>query len=1457
METLERGLQYESTAAKANGTLEQLQLYIRTNNWGSVTDILVSQYPALEREIYQAQHTQIVQDLLETVPAHGISSYATDLRTGIEGLQKNSPLPYTARVREEHLGKVLEKVIARIEQTSTSVEARETTIADKLSKLPLASLPKELQQIRMRKGSSRELLDTAYKLQRRGAFNPKTFPDTQLDQVIAETLTDATMLKMLNEARNSTLETLTTLDALQLQKQELMTQLRQISSPAEAADIRSQLDAIDAKWIRESTRLQDTLQRCQNTKPLGALSENLQPHARKIIYIQYRLGIVLREDQLKALDQLVSNRSLLMQMRMGLGKTSILVPFALEILASEGYNAIGMVPKTQFHSNFDEMDEVTQLVFELAGNQLLFSRQDAPQPITTNSLHIIAQKCEGILKALEAGEYVLTTIESKASLDDKITEVEMAHAKLYGQWKKISDPDQAEAAYLQLMQHQAALDMLYRLKATFEHPNSRLIIDEADSVGRATYSVNSETGKKAMPDAVVRDTVTQLFEIIRTGTGEVESLRNEIFQNNQITLNEDEAITALKKDKMNIALKAVGKEWLQKHAPLLLQAEEPVLDWLIGGPNPFTAEDKTALPPTLYSQLKTLRKGINSGLRGSLSLKIGLSTDYDPIRQAIGVPAQQGLTSATTKYSDPLMQLCLANMIAMYKPQSEPYLLSAAGEVCDRLTARAEQEHGVTEEAANNLKELLARRKDDPTMNLAQEFTGTEPWKVLLRTEFADQTAWQQLIYVSDNQISRPVQHTLRGCNVIGLTGTATRNLTKVIESNGNTHGMDQVNETGRSTTAEVLYRLAKSSPQGLKTPVNSYSLQNNEARQQLINFAKKGSGYNFVVNQAAVCDNLSQRDIVEELHTSGRPIIFLDLVTNKKSALIHGKTVPLNQLSPEEKQQVRKEGFYYYPAPHTRGTHFDIPTGSKGALLLSPTVNADDRDQAAYRARELGEGHTVECFISEKQKQQIEESTGQTATLKDVLNTHFEQTKKDEGIEDLAAYRLHLQGIITLAADKAKMKLQLQSDVTHIGDYTKGEGREKFSTTSEQKAKLFDIFERFFVENTGNDAYLAKLDREMNQGGDEPTKDNLLRAIKGQRNTLQKLAESLENAKDELGDSYQIAINELSQAKDKLAIERDLIKKRWDTVAGQFPAVSPAVSNTQATAEVEAEQEAQQEQQIEVESVQDTQRKARASATQDLLTKVPTVQEIKDAPARWGMIVDFAVQSHGIKKVLNAEPGVEVNPEKEINYLSHHHAVGSGLTIAETVAVTESMKYAVGGGLPDVQFLVVDKAQDDGTIQRRLILASSSEGHMASGNYGGFFGVTVKDGKENAVLFNGAIIRPRLSETGTLQLVHQKAATGAKGLRDELEDENAPLQAQLLIGLLHLGVNQISEEQWMTIKKHFDSLSQTEQEDLQTSLTDRLAASNPKYLNNVASHLWAAPMMVAPPPRKKLADQE
>lgn len=1363
--------------------------------------------PKISKSDFDKQHLTLVQNLIDTTLPEQNSLYAQDLKKGFENLMSVNPMPYSEMVNEDMIEVLKTDLANEIVSRKELLEDQKTNIINLLKTAAPSSLPKELQQIRFRNGSNQELLGMAYRMHRQGRF-----AGGRLDELIAKCQIDETRLKLLESAKYNATKSLEELFKLKTEKIELQ----------RLGDV-EKLKALESKWMRESNRLKDCLERCQSSENIEKLPERLKAHTRKIIYLQNRLGIVLRKDQIDALDEMIKKPALLKQLRMGLGKTSTLLPFALEILGSEGFSPIGIVPRALFNTNFDEMDETTRVVFELCGNQFLFSRQDVLKPFSTLSLQQISHKCLSFFKAFDQGEYVLTTIESKASLDDKIAEIELSQLELISKFEKAKDSQRKELA-INLTEHQTALDLLYRVKGVFEHQYTRIIVDEIDQVARATYSVNSEIGLKEAPSQLLRNTASQIFDLIREHP-ELKNLREQIFNNNQFVLTDAQ---------VNSFLKTIGRIWLDQNSHKLhkkfINSQEAICAWLSGNESPFTASDVALLGP-FATELKVFRKGLNSALRASLSLKIGLNTELDPIHSVVGVPASQGVTSKTTKFSDPLMQLCLTHMIAMYKPHGEPFLKSTVAEVYDSLVQDLKNlekddseatatRRALVSEGIEKLKTFLEwQKKGERSLLYSQELHGNEPWKVFLRQQFANMAATQKLINVSENQISRPVQLSLRGCHIIGLTGTATRNTEHLIASTGYQKGMKSIEKTGRESTAEVVYRLAKSLPKGLETPIKTYSLNSNKALGQFKTFARKESGYTFLINQAGACDTFSQKEIVSALHLAGkRPIIFLNIETGKKSVMINSVVKSLDDLNSEEKQIVELEGFYYYHTPHARGTHFDLPTGAKGALMLSPKVNANDRDQAVYRAREIGEGHTVIPYISEKQYRELLPKGEKYVTLGQLLKIHHNQTQQDESKEDLSSYQLHIQGFLTSAIDRSKKNLQLLTPAKTTVEQLYDIELEISNITS--KAKAFEIVKSFFIQENGNEAYLRQLDREIYQGGEIGTKEHLLNMIDGQITRAKKLLQTIDEKAQSsdliLKNSLSIVSNEVNSALNELFEEKEKFKN-WAKISIQLPETVSSASVE--ISETEAEQEAQGEQESTSESAAESQKYNRNLATKSILRE----------------------ENQGILNSLES---------KMIPSLSRSEVITSmgDLSLAQTISsltnfwkpnmfVTQRLGYqfkvASATTIPDMRFIVINLGN-----QYEIVLADPFEADLATSQYSRFQKPLPPEAPkgEQRSLLQGCTIHPTFGPDGKLQLIYETSATWMKDMRKDLNNHN--FEAELLLSLLHQGFYQFTDNHWDTMRNYWNSLNTNDQQILKRSLETKLS-KDPTLRDRASIYLW------------------
>ncbi|ADI38071.1 hypothetical protein [Waddlia chondrophila] len=1459
------------------------------------------------------EHEALISEIIDqTMPKD--SHYADEYSKGLERIEKNNPLAYSTVIGEDQVEDVEELIATDVAQLQEQVKQQQDEIIRRLEAVSLGNLPKSLQKIRMRRGSSQELLEAAYKEYRKGSFQESkpTIPDgafkeLDLDTLIGKTLFDDTRRQVLQGSRFNAFTSIQNLYVLREEKKELM-RLRAIASQytkeklenkikkfvelakestskQENEELRKEIEGlrnallhyddfntllarIESKWQKESDKIRDFTGRCQSQPHLQKDLGSLAPYTRHINYLQQRLGLVLREDQVQTLQEIIDNPALLKQLRMGLGKTSVILPFALMILSAKGYNAIGMVPKALFDTNFDEMDETTRAVFEMAGSRFLFSRQDANFPLDKLSLNELSTKCAEFFDALNREEYILTTIESKASLDNKIIEVERSQAFIQSRINDIKENEdiseedkqkRIEAFYPSLYNHQMALDMLYRVKAVFEAKHTRLIIDEVDSVAKSNKTVNSEIGRKDPIAPAIQNVASEIFDIIRENP-ELEGLLEQIQSNNQFTLNESQ---------VNDFIKKIGEVLIQ-NIDLQGHKKDEVLNWLTGETAcPFDAKELKNLGAAA-DKLKIQRKALNSALRSSLALKAGLSGDFDPTHGAIGVPASQGVTSKTTKYSDPLMQVVLTQMIALYKPQGEAYLNAVAKEVIADMKSDLKIVEGQLKEASsdslkqkrdelkegikklsklaipeilrNELKQELAAKEGSVGSDLEKEIEnleeyidtlspdsppsyqnaikGSDPLNTFLRLRFARAAAKRGMIYVSNNEVSRPNQHALRGCHVIGLTGTATENTSHVITGTGHQEAMKGITETGRDSTAEVVYRFVKALKKGsetpaeiLKRPVETYSLDTKKALEQFINIAQKESGYRFLINQAGACDELTLREITQQLHVRcERPIVYLDMDEEgrtEKVALINGVRRPLKDLSREEKQQVEEEGFTYYHTPHVRGTHFDLP-GSKGAIMLSPTVNANDRDQAFYRARGLGEEHTVVPFISEKQSAEFKEENGEEMKLRDLLKIQHEQTREEESQEDLAAYVLHIKGQVILAADRAKERIQLKDgSIKSFSDWTEAD-QEKITA----RAKVNEIVERLFIRETGNSAYLSSLNSETRQGGTMPTNEYLTTVVIEQElaridRFLKEIDEIKTENDRELKTALDIVTQELSQAKKKLEEEQKNIEENWEeTLSRKLPTETSSAPATQETSETEAEAEAEAVAETTSESTSDTERKKRTVQTRNILT----------------------VPDHDLLNSLQQSPKKFMTYQYLPDFRNTHEGWKSGIRITENLKHAIEIAGGQGKGI-EIKALIIDEPKEG---EQAIILSNAADidnliGHMS---------ILLNSSSRET---SGFSVKPWFNEEGEMELQYCDTSLTGYSLRDEF-DEKKELKGEIYLSFIHLGFSPISEKGWEDIGAYWTSLDKDAQDEVKNSLEKTLTSSNPSLLDSAAKHMWNKP---------------
>jgi len=145
--------------------------------------------------------------------------------------------------------------------------------------------------------------------------------------------------------------------------------------------------------------------------------ENLVQDDPSLMVFQYKSNILLRPQQKQALEALMTSGESIQKVTMGGGKSKVLIPCLAQKKANGNSLIIVEVPKQLLESNFRDLNQTSQNLFQQKALRFEFNRYS----------HCTSKKLECIFHVLHdcmvQKNYIITTGESMASLELKYLEL--------------------------------------------------------------------------------------------------------------------------------------------------------------------------------------------------------------------------------------------------------------------------------------------------------------------------------------------------------------------------------------------------------------------------------------------------------------------------------------------------------------------------------------------------------------------------------------------------------------------------------------------------------------------------------------------------------------------------------------------------------------------------------------------------------------------------------------------------------------------------------------------------------------------------------------------------------------------------------------------------------------------------------------------------------------------------
>lgn len=857
--------------------------------------------------------------------------------------------------------------------------------------------------------------------------------------------------------------------------------------------------------------------------------------SRPALVFSYKNQIGITQEQMVILKKILDEPNALEELRMGLGKSFVIAPLVAKILVNKGIMPTILFTEELLNLSKKDMDP---RAYE-------FSFQRNP-PLSAEEL---AEEYKTLLKVKQSGRYIISSISRFAALENKYHElmgsiIEQSEA-IKSLNKKLQSPDlddkgrenlQARLT-IQKATSQELCQQLHWIKKiyNFFDPttfNSRFIVDEVDAILHISSEINYAEGVSKNIDPSVEIIGRSIFEkILSAEEAPLLELMMSIQSNTQATLAKETLSKAI--ESLASALCNDPKILSEMGLNDLNDSQKKELAAYLCGKKDTAGA--AALRPAFLGQwddadgkkyISILKHWLCTTLpiicSKTYGINFGLATDRVTV-----VPMEGGRAKTNT-------------MFAEEYELSGYHLLSYIQQGCtnEDFFLRTLKQIKVKAEQSDQWRDWLSKIGYDANLSLEEQNQkllqnlGRQD-KALLRVQFLDfMLLHTSTVQMFKKQIPLLVQNIIAERDAAGISGSMNA---KALPSS-----FSKKEKEPRAVAGDLLLRL-QGQEGGLSAIVDTFT----DPMAKMAEICRD-TKYKALINIGAPFIGKSTRDVINELRGSNpsRQFIYIDSESKLPFIWLAGKGAP--QLFDKDKDAKLVDQtnclFYFSPAD-TRGTDFKIPSGC-GAVIPGSATTLSELEQAVWRLRKLGAGHTAEFFLSDAIAKRIKAHTSKDdVTVADLFHDVLEQTIDDDKMANFKRKAVDPSSIVKkhvkLSLLRSDSPLELNDDglIRYLDEESKTYKSVQQLFRREQTLDLKTDFEvdreiesLRFLEQLYDSEITNVKDLTEKLGSYSPRPTFLIQA-------LQAAKEELEQAKSELA---QIRLDSIIDEKVKASISLD-----------------------------------------------------------------------------------------------------------------------------------------------------------------------------------------------------------------------------------------------------------------------------------------------------------------------------
>jgi hypothetical protein len=316
---------------------------------------------------------------------------------------------------------------------------------------------------------------------------------------------------------------------------------------------------------------------------------------KNLLFVEYTQKIILRDSQVDTVREMIANPNAVRQLRMGQGKSKVLMPILAKEKATGKNLVMLLLPEGLYETNCSDLDMTNRQLFGQKMYRFDFSRNSDLSKDALKKIHL------ELLRTIYTKGYVTSTKRSVLSFRNACLEQ-------FYQLKHSSNSSEIREK-IKIM---SDILLLFQEKTD-------VLADEVDSLLNIREEVNFALGSSTSTDPVKGEQGVALFQLMLKSKN---ASCQEIAQ-----LLKDNTQAALSDEKKKALLTGLADEYAEENKAKYRVSKEELALYLINDPKTSkeTLEEIGALKvrdKQLYKEITTVKGFINVGLMTSLS-KIG------------------------------------------------------------------------------------------------------------------------------------------------------------------------------------------------------------------------------------------------------------------------------------------------------------------------------------------------------------------------------------------------------------------------------------------------------------------------------------------------------------------------------------------------------------------------------------------------------------------------------------------------------------------------------------------------------------------------------------------------------------------------------------------------------------------------------------------------------------------